>query len=256
MKKITLILLMLISTIMFVHSRNSAIFATWIERTCKPFDKGKLTAFPHFSICQHKLINVSNMLKYEDLPNVNSERWLSSVNFDESYQISNYGRARSIDRTKIRSDGRMVSYKGKILRQNIGTNGYLYINLGKRKTKYIHRCVALAFLPTNNHNLEVDHINGNKRNNLVNNLRWLTHFQNASRANKGKTKNNRMENNPRAKKVVGLFNGEIVETFNCAKYLSIKYGIHYSKLRRYLQNGSIIINNITYSYGTDIGKKI
>lgn len=259
-KKICLIIfLALFSNNIFAIQNNYATFASWIGGLSTPTDKGKLTAFPLFSFCQHNLLNVSNMLKYEDLPEVNSERWLSDKDFPnevwenlpntDGYQISNYGRVRSLDRNVVFPDKSMRHYKGRHLKPNVGTNGYLYVIVRNIGTLYIHRYVALIFVHNEDDTLEVDHINGIKTDNRATNLRWITHFENSSRANKGKKRNNSMGKNPRAKKVIGIYSGKIVETFECAKMVSIKYGVNYSYLKRYLQNGGLYIKNIYYKYG-------
>lgn len=252
-------LLALFSINIFATQNNCATFASWIGGLSTPTDKGKLTAFPLFSFCQHNLLNVSNMLKYEDLPEVNSERWLSFENLEgekwkdlqnvSGYQVSNYGRVRSVDRIVVRSDGQKRHYIGKVLRPNTGTNGYLYFHVRNVGTIYIHRCVALNFVPNDDKSLEVDHINSIKTDNRASNLRWITRFENASRGTRGKSRDNTMEKNPKAKSVIGVSNGKIVEEFKCAKMVSIRYGVNYSSLKRHLQNGGIFINNIYYKYG-------
>ena len=181
------------------------------------------------------------------------EEW-RDVHKVDFYQVSNLGRVRSLDRTTIFSDGRIRKYKGKILRPNTGTNGYLYVNCcvqGHCSTIYIHKAVAESFLGIS-HGLDVDHINSVKTDNRLSNLRYLTHFENASRANIGKYRNHNLEKNPRTKTVIGYLNGKEVESFDCAKKLTKKYGINYSTLRYYLQNGGIDINGIYYKYGVTI----
>ena len=84
-------------------------FVAWIGGSCKPSDKGKLTPFPRFTFCQHNFNNVSSMLRFEELPEVNSERWLSLedlpgevwrdvVGYEELFSISCYGRLKRKER--------------------------------------------------------------------------------------------------------------------------------------------------------------
>ena len=90
-----------------LHISNiSPNFGVWIGGSCKPSDKGKLTAFPRFIYCQRNVNkNVSNMLKFEEVPEINSARWLSLedlpdeewkdvVGYEKRLSISNYGRVK------------------------------------------------------------------------------------------------------------------------------------------------------------------
>lgn len=78
----------------------------------------------------------------------------------------------------ITEDGKVWSVKSnRFLTNQIGKNGYLYIDLNKNGTrtrKYIHRLVAEAFLPNPNNLPQVNHIDENKNNNNVNNLEWIS----------------------------------------------------------------------------------
>jgi hypothetical protein len=65
-----------------------------------------------------------------------------------------------------------------ILRPYVHTNGYLRINLGRGRRKYLHRLVAEAFIPNPDQKPYVDHVDGDRKNNTVTNLRWVTAQEN------------------------------------------------------------------------------
>ena len=111
---------------------------------------------------------------------------------------------------------------------------------------------------TNPDNLsDVDHINKNKLDNRLENLRYLDHFTNSSRSNKGVNRYDKhLENNPKAKAVVGVKDGEIVEHIDCAKKLVEKYNIKYSTLKSKLQNNNCKIGDINYYYEINFSKKM
>lgn len=67
----------------------------------------------------------------------------------------------------------------KILKPQDNGSGYKYVNLGANNRFYIHRLVLETFSPNENaKNLEVDHIDTNRSNNILSNLRWCTRVEN------------------------------------------------------------------------------
>lgn len=86
----------------------------------------------------------------------------------------------------VTSCGRVWSYKNKMfLKPQDNRKGYMYVNLIKDKKRhkvYVHRIVAEAYIP-NPENLEtIDHIDNNKQNNCINNLRWMNLLDNIDRS--------------------------------------------------------------------------
>ena len=75
------------------------------------------------------------------------------------WELSNFGR---------------VKKNGEIIECRYTTQGYEVFGHGYR----LHRCVAELFIVNDDNSLEVDHIDGNKLNNRVDNLRWVTHKDN------------------------------------------------------------------------------
>lgn len=110
------------------------------------------------------------------------EIWRDIDGYAGYYQVSNKGRIRSLDRTIFFSDGRVRKYAGQILKRNSKTSsGYkqciLKVN-GVSKYAYIHRLVAQAFIDNPENKKEVNHINGDKNDNSVENLEWVTASEN------------------------------------------------------------------------------
>ena len=78
------------------------------------------------------------------------------------------------------------NFRHRTLVPKIHRDRYLFVRLlsaeGKWQNRYIHRLVALMFIPSTDTTLQIDHIDGNKKNNNVTNLRWVTNRENAHAA--------------------------------------------------------------------------
>lgn len=120
---------------------------------------------------------------FED--SMKGEEWKYINDFPEDYEISSFGRVRSKLRTKVRSNGRPQTYKPKLLAMQLHNTGYYRVRLcvnGKKVSRSVHRLVAEAFLDNLNFKEEVNHVDGNKLNNNVLNLEWVTKNENMEHA--------------------------------------------------------------------------
>jgi hypothetical protein len=82
---------------------------------------------------------------------------------------------------KIDKDGNVYNSKGKIMKPQISNSGYKFVVLkidGKPRSKFVHRALALAFIETIEGKDIVNHKDGNKLNNNLNNLEWCTRSEN------------------------------------------------------------------------------
>ena len=90
----------------------------------------------------------------------------------------------------ITSCGKVYGYKRKkFLKPKIDKWGYLKVNLyknSKQKTLYIHRLIALAYIPNPNNYDTVDHIDNDKTHNWLSNLQWLSNSENVAKGNRNR----------------------------------------------------------------------
>lgn len=109
------------------------------------------------------------------------EIWKDIPGYEGHFQVSNRGRVRSLDRKIYRSNGRRHFRRGHIKSLSVKDNGYIQVGLtknGNHKTGLVHQLVALAFLGEPLPGEEVNHKDGDKGNNLLENLEYVSHQEN------------------------------------------------------------------------------
>lgn len=122
---------------------------------------------------------------------VMKEIWKPIKDYEGLYEISNFGNVKILARNYTRYNYltkryNIIKVKEKITQGTIN-GGYRRICLTKNKVeknKHIHKLVAEAFIPNPNNYSYVNHIDGNKQNNYIDNLEWCTLYQNNTHAYK------------------------------------------------------------------------
>lgn len=108
---------------------------------------------------------------------MSEEVWKDIEEYEGLYQVSNFGRVKSLKRYSINN----ANTKNRLLKLSLNRKGYLNVTLcknGKYKSHRIHRLVAQAFIPNPENKPQVNHIDEIKTNNMVSNLNWMTNKEN------------------------------------------------------------------------------
>lgn len=141
------------------------------------------------------------------------EFWKDIKDYEGLYQVSNVGQVKSVK-------------SGKILKLQKSKDGYPHVKLyknGKAKRFCIHKLVAKAFLPNEDELPEVDHINGDRADNRVCNLQWISHVENLRKKETGWGQ---------PKRVQCIETGEVFESITAAaESVNKKFGTMSQHLR-------------------------
>lgn len=142
---------------------------------------------------------------------MNTEIW-KDIEENPNYQVSNHGRVKNKHTDRIlKPRGAVNDYKQVCLyKDGIGVN------------RRVHRLVAKAFIPNYAEELQVNHIDGNKSNNYLDNLEWVTRLENMKHAyDNGLISHRSPMSGQRPKPVRIIETGEVFESENaCARAIN------------------------------------
>jgi len=169
------------------------------------------------------------------------EKWKKVDGFP-GYYVSDKGNLKSIDRLvkRVKKNGEEYysSLKGRNIKATLDKHGYYKVNIadssGKKKNRFIHRLVGIAFIDNPEHKPVINHKDANKTNNRLENLEWATLSENHQHAQE----NDLIayptgEKHWRGKKVAQYAPcGKLVNIFGSACLASKETGFHVSSISR------------------------
>lgn len=121
------------------------------------------------------------------LEDIEGEIWKDVVGYESIYKVSNFSRVKSLERKitikNIYYGGNTfhTNIREKILKQTIRTDGYLSVRLSKKGNSincFCHRLVADSFIPNPEKKPFVNHKNGIRNDNMIENLEWCNNSEN------------------------------------------------------------------------------
>jgi hypothetical protein len=128
----------------------------------------------------------NNKTKYLDknkkscAQHLENEIWKDVIGFEGIYQVSNKQRIKRIALSKIINNVK-IDFQERTVKTRLDKKGYVILNLCRNKEKFntsLHRVVAKAFIPNPENKPQVNHINGIRNDNRIENLEWSTASEN------------------------------------------------------------------------------
>lgn len=179
------------------------------------------------------------------------EIWKDVVGYEGLYQVSSFGRVKSLDRDQciIANYTRELvkrPVKGVMLKIGLSSMGYPLVSLSKNGvwiTKMVHRLVAIHFIPNPLNKEEINHKDHNPTNNRINNLEWNTRSENTRHSKDHDCLNRRWGNNG-FRPVIDISTGIC---FYSVKEAARAFNIHHGSLTSYLKGRCKNKTNLRYA---------
>lgn len=169
------------------------------------------------------------------------EIWKDIPGYEGIYQCSNIGRILKLPQERINWTGGVWITPAKIMSFHLNADGYACLSLtnakGIRRAERVHRLVAITFIDNPNHYPEVNHLNGIRNDNRVENLEWCSHQENCAYT--------AVLGNKSPKRIKCVETNEI---FNTSTDAANKNGGNSGNIRKAAKEGKRVVNGFHYVY--------
>lgn len=160
------------------------------------------------------------------------EIWKDISGYEGFYQVSNMYRVKSLERIVNSGNGKRIE-GSKIIKMRLNERGYYRLSLSKNgecKNFTLHRLIAKAFIPNPHNKPEINHINGIKTDNRIDNLEWVTTKENVIHAETIGLRNKNRANGEKngASKLTEKQVIDIREKFKTNKYTKLSLAKEYN----------------------------
>jgi hypothetical protein len=199
---------------------------------------------------------------FKDMTNIQEEIWKDIPGFEGYYQASYSGKIRSVDRVVISNDKihkeRQTFHKGRELKPSKNRLGYLMVYPSKggpkhRERKYsktVHSLVGLTWIPNPDGLKELNHLDTNKENNSVPNLKWCTRSENMQHAHdSGLIKVKSRGDSPCARRVYQLSpDGFLIGEYESLKDAEMATGIGFRQISSVCLGKNKTVHGLKFTY--------
>ena len=200
------------------------------------------------------------MRKYEnlDLADMEGEIWKPINGHEKLYQVSNFGRVKSLGRevklSYARIGNAIMTYPSAIMKQSINAHGYLVVSLtdenGEPKVRRVHRLAGIAFLDNPENKPTVDHMDTDKLNNELWNLQWATSKEQVDTNKKNNIVHWRVGAEHAQSKTVYHYNlqGELIGQYGGCGDAHRKTGVSLSQINKVCKKQFDFVGENVFSY--------
>ena len=200
-------------------------------------------------------------IKIKDMEANTEEVWKDIKGYENLYQVSNLGRVKSLGRRVVGKNGYGYYFHERIKKASLMNHGYMIVDLcknGENKKKYIHRLIAEYFIPNPENKPQINHKNGIRHDNRIENLEWCTPYEN-NKHMKEVLKTAYIfppkygKDNPKSRKILQFTKGgKFIRSYETLTEAEICTGAHHPNISKVALGKRISAGGFVWKYEEDV----